>query len=61
MKGEVWPSWAAAESDSDRAMARRIAANIKNSGYIENYRVGVKVSGGTAWLMVTDVRPATSI
>ena len=50
----LWPSWVVADSDSgERALARRVAGNLKNSGRIENFRVGVKVSEGTAWLLGT--------
>ncbi len=50
----LWPSWVVAGSNSgERALARRIAGNLKNSGRVENYRVGVKVSEGTAWLLGT--------
>lgn len=44
-------SLASAESASDRAAAQQIAQNMKVSGQLKDYRVGVKYQNGVAWLM----------
>jgi len=44
-------SRASADADDDRAAAQQIAANMKQSGQLKDYRVGVKYQNGVAWLM----------
>jgi BON domain len=44
---------AAAEGASDRAVAQKIAQDLKASGQLQDYRVGVKFQDGVAWLMGT--------
>jgi hypothetical protein len=48
----VWvaSSAAPAQSVEEKLMAQRIAAELKQSGQLKNYRVGVKYSDGVAWL-----------
>jgi hypothetical protein len=41
----------AAETAGDRAIAQQIAQNMKESGHLKDYRVGVKYQNGVAWLM----------
>jgi hypothetical protein len=41
---------ATAESAGDRAAAQQIAQNMKLSGQLKDYRVGVKYQDGVAWL-----------
>jgi hypothetical protein len=48
---------AAAESKEERAVAQQIAQNMKNSGKLKDYRVGVKYQDGVAWLMGTVTSP----
>jgi hypothetical protein len=40
-----------AETAGDRAIAQQIAQNMKESGHLKDYRVGVKYQNGVAWLM----------
>lgn len=40
-----------AETAGDRATAQQIAQNMKESGHLKDYRVGVKYQNGVAWLM----------
>jgi hypothetical protein len=42
---------AAAEAPDDRAAAQQIAQDLKDSGQLRDYRVGVKFQKGVAWLM----------
>jgi hypothetical protein len=44
---------AAAETPDDRAAAQQIAQDLKASGQLRDYRVGVKCQDGVAWLMGT--------
>ena len=44
---------ASADSDQDREMALEIANNMKVSGQLKDYRVGVKYHDGVAWLSGT--------
>ncbi|MCA9234524.1 MAG: BON domain-containing protein [Planctomycetales bacterium] len=44
---------ASADEAADRAAAQQIAANLKESGKMKDYRVGVKYQDGVAWLMGT--------
>jgi hypothetical protein len=48
---------AAAETAEDRAAAQQIAQNMKESGQLRDYRVGVKYQDGTAWLMGSVTSP----
>jgi hypothetical protein len=48
--------YASAEAD-DRATAQQIAENMKTSGQLKDYRVGVKYQNGVAWLMGTVTSP----
>jgi hypothetical protein len=41
---------AAADSAEDRAAAQQIAQDLKDSGMLKGYRVGVKYQDGVAWL-----------
>ncbi len=43
----------AANSGQDRETAQKIANNMKNSGLLKDYRVGVKYQDGVAWLTGT--------
>jgi hypothetical protein len=45
--------FAAAEGGNDRVAAQQIAENMKLSGQLKDYRVGVKYHNGVAWLMGT--------
>lgn len=47
------PLPASAMSPEDKAVARRIATNLEESGQLQGYRVGVKCQEGTAWLSGT--------
>jgi hypothetical protein len=42
---------ASADADDDRAAAQQIAQNMKESGQLKDYRVGVKYQNGVAYLM----------
>lgn len=42
-----------ADDATNRNMAQQIADNLKQSGELRDYRVGVKYEDGTAWLMGT--------
>ncbi len=42
---------AAADADGDKTAAQGIAQNMKDSGQLKDYRVGVKFQNGVAWLM----------
>lgn len=42
---------AAADAEGDRTAAQAIAQNMKESGQLKDYRVGVKFQDGVAWLM----------
>jgi hypothetical protein len=42
---------ASADAADDREAAQQIAANMKESGQLKDYRVGVKYKDGVAWLM----------
>jgi hypothetical protein len=42
---------ASADPADDRAAAQQIATNMKQSGQLKDYRVGVKYQNGVAWLM----------
>lgn len=44
---------ASADESADRAAAQQIAADLKESGKMKDYRVGVKYQDGVAWLMGT--------
>jgi hypothetical protein len=44
---------AAADAEDDRAAAQQIAQDLKESGRLRDYRVGVKYQDGVAWLMGT--------
>ncbi len=48
---------AAADADGDRAAAAAIAQNMKESGQLKDYRVGVKFQDGVAWLMGSVTSP----
>lgn len=50
------PAAAGAQSPEQKAMAQQIASQIRESGQLTNYRVGVKYQDGVAWLLgsVTD-------
>jgi hypothetical protein len=48
---------ASAEGADDRATAQQIAQNMKTSGQLKDYRVGVKYQNGVAWLMGTVTSP----
>jgi hypothetical protein len=41
----------AAAAPDDRAVAQQIAQDLKDSGQLRDYRVGVKFQNGVAWLM----------
>ncbi len=49
--------YASAEGAGDRATAQQIAENMKTSGQLKDYRVGVKYQNGVAWLMGTVTSP----
>jgi hypothetical protein len=49
--------YASAEGADDRATAQQIAQNMKTSGQLKDYRVGVKYQNGVAWLMGTVTSP----
>src|SRR5688572_29832945 len=49
--------YASAEGADDRATAQQIAENMKLSGQLRDYRVGVKYQNGVAWLMGTVTSP----
>ncbi len=51
--GLVRAPQALAAADDDRAAAQAIAQNMKESGQLKDYRVGVKFQNGVAWLMGT--------
>jgi len=42
---------AKADAPGDTALASTVAKNLKSSGRLEKYRVGVKCTGGTAYLL----------
>jgi hypothetical protein len=42
---------ARAQSPEEKAMAHSIAMQLKESGRLQNYRIGVKYEDGVAWLM----------
>ncbi len=44
-------SRASAGAEDDRAIAQEIARDLKDSGKLRDYRVGVKYQDGIAWLM----------
>ena len=44
---------ASADAGDDRAAAQAIAQNMKESGQLKDYRVGVKFQNGVAWLLGT--------
>src|SRR5688500_3818929 len=44
---------ASANAADDRAAAQHIAQNMKTSGQLKDYRVGVKFQDGVAWLQGT--------
>lgn len=44
-------SAALADGSQDKAIAAQIAQNLKESGRMRAYRVGVKFKEGTAWLI----------
>jgi hypothetical protein len=44
---------AAADAADDRAAAQQIAQDLKTSGKLRDYKVGVKYQDGVAWLMGT--------
>jgi hypothetical protein len=48
---------ASANAADDRAAAQHIAENMKTSGQLKDYRVGVKFQDGVAWLMGTVTSP----
>jgi hypothetical protein len=48
---------AAADAPDDRAAAQQIAQDLKDSGQLRDYRVGVKFQNGVAWLMGTVTSP----
>jgi hypothetical protein len=50
------PGWTLAGEAEDQAVANQIAKNLKESGRLQNYRIGVAYRDGTAWLngTVTD-------
>ena len=48
---------ASADGAGDRAAAQQIAENMKQSGQLKDYRVGVKYQNGVAWLMGTVTSP----
>lgn len=50
------PGWTLAGEAEDEAVANQIAKNLKDSGRLQNYRIGVAFREGTAWLngSVTD-------
>jgi hypothetical protein len=50
------PGWTLAGEAEDQAVANQIAKNLKESGRLQNYRIGVAFRDGTAWLngSVTD-------
>jgi hypothetical protein len=47
------PAYRASAEGDDRAAAQEIAENMKQSGQLQDYRVGVKYQNGVAWLMGT--------
>jgi hypothetical protein len=49
--------YAAADGPGDRVVAQQIAENMKLSGQLKDYRVGVKYQNGVAWLMGTVTSP----
>jgi hypothetical protein len=49
--------YAAADGAGDRVVAQQIAENMKLSGQLKDYRVGVKYQNGVAWLMGTVTSP----
>lgn len=44
---------AAADAEDDRLTAQQVAQDLKDSGQLRDYRVGVKYQDGVAWLMGT--------
>ena len=42
---------ARAESDIERAIANGIASNLKESGRLHGYKIGIKMKADTAWLV----------
>ena len=44
-------SEARAESEVEKAIATEIANNLKNSGRMHGYKIGIKMKGDTAWLV----------
>jgi len=54
---------ATANSEQDREAAQKIANNMKSSGLLKDYRVGVKYQDGVAWLtgtVTSDAQKATA-
>jgi hypothetical protein len=51
-------SFAAAETAAEKSMAQEIGRQLKESGQLRNYRIGVKFQDGVAWLSgsVTDAQ-----
>ncbi len=39
-----------ADTDADKAMSQQIGLELKDSGQLHNYRIGVKYQDGVAWL-----------
>jgi hypothetical protein len=52
---------AKADADDDRAAAKQIADNMKQSGRLKNYSVGVKYQNGVAYLSGTVTSPQQKI
>jgi hypothetical protein len=52
---------ASANAADDRAAAQHIAENMKTSGQLKDYRVGVKFQDGVAWLMGTVTSPEQKV
>ena len=51
------PGWSRAGEAEDMAIAHAIAKNIRNSGRLRGYQIGVKMKGPVAWLVGTVASP----
>ncbi|MEO0530697.1 MAG: BON domain-containing protein [Planctomycetota bacterium] len=47
----LWPASAGAASPTADEMAGQVAQTLRESGQLQNYRVGVKYKDGVAWLL----------
>jgi hypothetical protein len=49
--GLLAPSHSLAENAVEKAIAGEIARNLKESGRMQDYQIGIKMKGSTAWLI----------